>query len=136
MSALLHRSMFRALGPLVLIFCGLSHLALAQEQAAPKLSSFDPQVQQIVAKMTLDGKIGQMTQPDQDFVKDLTDIEKLYIGSVLSGGDSDPKEGNSREAWAAPCTNAVSRQRCGRDCAFHCCMVLMRFTATTTCWTR
>jgi beta-glucosidase len=114
MSVLLHRSMFRALGPLLLALCGLSHFALAQDHAAPGLSAFDPQVQKMLGQMTLDEKIGQMTQPDQDYVKDLTDIEKLFIGSVLSGGNSDPKEGNSREAWAAMyerCQQAALRTR-------------------------
>jgi beta-glucosidase len=50
--------------------------------------------------MTLDEKIGQMTQADQMFLKDPSDIETLFLGSILSGGDSDPKEGNSREAWS------------------------------------
>jgi beta-glucosidase len=27
------------------------------------------------------------------------DMQKYFIGSVLSGGDSDPKEGNSLQAW-------------------------------------
>ena len=55
--------------------------------------------------MTLDEKVGQMTQPDQLFLKSDEDIAKYYLGSVLSGGDSDPKEGNSLEAW----TNLVDR---------------------------
>jgi beta-glucosidase len=68
--------------------------------AQPKrLSSFDPQVKPLLAQMTLEEKIGQMTQPDQEFIKDLSDIEKYFIGSVLSGGGSDPKEGNSLQAW-------------------------------------
>jgi len=36
--------------------------------AAPsqkKLSSYDPQVKKLLARMTLDEKIGQMTQPDR-----------------------------------------------------------------------
>src|SRR5579863_6293891 len=67
---------------------------------APKpLSSFDPQVKPVLARMTLEEKIGQMTQPDQEFLKDPADIEKLFLGSVLSGGSSDPKEGNSLLAW-------------------------------------
>jgi beta-glucosidase len=49
--------------------------------------------------MTLDEKIGQMTQPEQDALKDPADIENLSIGSILSGGNSDPKEGNSLKAW-------------------------------------
>ena len=52
----------------------------------------------IVSKMTLAEKIGQMTQPDQQFLKDVSDIETLFVGSLLSGGDSDPKT-NSLEHW-------------------------------------
>src|SRR5690242_10128478 len=63
------------------------------------LSSFDPQVKPLVAQMTLEEKIGQMTQSEQDGMKDLSDVETYYIGSVLSGGSSDPKEGNSLQAW-------------------------------------
>jgi beta-glucosidase len=55
--------------------------------------------------MTLDEKVGQMTQPDQLFLKSDQDIAKYFLGSVLSGGDSDPKEGNSLEAW----TNLVDK---------------------------
>jgi len=64
-----------------------------------KLSSFDAQVTELLGKMTLDEKIGQMTQPDQMFLKSDDDIETYHLGSLLSGGDSDPKEGNSLEAW-------------------------------------
>src|SRR6202790_3865568 len=63
------------------------------------LSSFDPQVKPLVAQMTLAEKIGQMTQPDQEQIKDLADIENYFLGSILSGGSSDPKEGNSLQAW-------------------------------------
>ena len=50
--------------------------------------------------MTLEEKIGQMTQPEQEHVlANPGDIQKYFIGSVLSGGDSDPKEGNSLQAW-------------------------------------
>ena len=48
--------------------------------------------------MTLAEKIGQMTQPDQQFLKDVSDIETLFVGSLLSGGDSDPKT-NSLQDW-------------------------------------
>jgi beta-glucosidase len=40
-----------------------------------------------------------MTQPDQVFIKDPADIERYFVGSILSGGSSDPKEGNSLQAW-------------------------------------
>ncbi len=64
-----------------------------------RLSSFDPQIRPLLARMTLEEKIGQMTQPDQEFIKDPSDIEKYFVGSILSGGGSDPKEGNSLAAW-------------------------------------
>jgi beta-glucosidase len=64
-----------------------------------RLSSYDPQAKALLAKMTLDEKIGQMTQPDLSGLHDESDIENLFLGSVLSGGDADPKEGNSLAAW-------------------------------------
>jgi len=62
-------------------------------------SKSDSQVKELLARMTLEEKVGQMTQPEQSALKDPADIENLFIGSLLSGGDSDPKEGNSFEAW-------------------------------------
>src|SRR5580658_2283627 len=66
---------------------------------AKPLSSFDPQAKALLAQMTLEEKIGQMTQPDQESIKDLSDIERYFAGSVLSGDSSVPKEGNSLQAW-------------------------------------
>src|SRR6266516_4396451 len=78
----------------------LGGFLLAFAASAPKaLSSYDSQVKPLLAQMTLDEKIGQMTQPEQDALKDPADLENLFIGSVLSGGNSDPKEGNSLKAW-------------------------------------
>ena len=57
-------------------------------------------VSDLVRQMTLDEKIGQMTQPDQKFLKDPADVEALFLGSLLSGGDSDPPT-NSRADWRA-----------------------------------
>jgi len=74
----------------------------AVTSAAPKpraLSSYDAQVKPILARMTLVEKIGQMTQPEQSALKDPADIEHYFVGSLLSGGDSDPKEGNSLQSW-------------------------------------
>src|SRR5512136_2553638 len=76
-------------------------LTFAWVPLAPKrLCSYDPQAKELLSKMTLDEKIGQMTQPEQDRVlANPGDMQKYFIGSVLSGGDSDPKEGNSLQAW-------------------------------------
>jgi beta-glucosidase len=76
----------------------LVSISVAMAQPVP-LSTFDAKAKELLARMTLDEKIGQMTQPDQMYLKDPSDIETYFLGSVLSGGDSDPKAGNSREAW-------------------------------------
>jgi beta-glucosidase len=93
----------RAMAFLPAISCliGLFGLLALSRAAEPKnYSAFDSQVKPIVAQMTLEEKIGQMTQPELEYVKNnLDDIDKYFVGSVLSGGGSDPKEGNSLEAW-------------------------------------
>jgi beta-glucosidase len=83
-------------------------ILMAQTKPIP-LSSFDAKAKELLARMTLDEKIGQMTQADQLFVKDPSDIEKYFLGSILSGGDSDPKDGNSREAWINLATTIQAR---------------------------
>jgi beta-glucosidase len=86
-----------AIGVVALI-AAVSAITAAPE--TPKaLSSYDPQVKALLAKMTLEEKIGQMTQPEQGAIKDPNDIENYFVGSVLSGGDSDPEEGNSLIDW-------------------------------------
>ena len=64
------------------------------------LSSYDPQVNELLSRMTLEEKIGQMIQSDQELIKDPADIGRYFMGSVLSGGNSDPSAGNGLEAWA------------------------------------
>jgi beta-glucosidase len=87
--------------PVAVIVAMLIGIPLAVVSSGPKrLSSYDPQVKELLSKMTLDEKIGQMTQPEQGPVlKNAGDMQKYFIGSVLSGGDSDPAEGNSLQAW-------------------------------------
>jgi len=93
---------FRYVAVLGLAAVGAYFASQQMISAAPPakpLSSFDPQAKALLAQMTLDEKIGQMTQPDQESIKDLSDIERYFVGSILSGGSSDPKEGNSLQAW-------------------------------------
>ena len=89
----------------IVCLAGLGCLVATSQSGPRKLSSFDPRANALLANMTLDEKVGQMTQPDQLFLKSDSDIAKYFLGSVLSGGDSDPKEGNSLEAW----TNLIDR---------------------------
>ena len=119
-------------------FAGLLCLAATVSAGPPPkpLSSFDAQVKPLVARMTLDEKIGQMTQPDQEYLKDLSDIEDLFLGSILSGGSSDPKEGNTVENW----TDLYDRlqQHTAQDAArrSRCSTASTPCMATTTCWAR
>lgn len=72
----------------------------AQGPRSPKpLSSYDKQVNELLSKMTVEEKIGQMTQAEQDALKDVNDVGKYFLGSLLSGGNSDPKAGNSLNDW-------------------------------------
>ena len=71
--------------------------ALAAFSTRP-LSSYDRIVRQLIARMTLAEKVGQMTQAEQNALKE-GDIEKYFLGSLLCGGSSDPKAGNTLEAW-------------------------------------
>jgi beta-glucosidase len=73
--------------------------ALAQTATAVKLSSFDEEVRKLLSQLTLAEKVGQMTQVDQMYLHDLDDLQKYHIGSLLSGGDSDPKSGNDFQSW-------------------------------------
>jgi beta-glucosidase len=52
----------------------------------------------LLARMTLDEKIGQMVQVDSGALKDITVVQRYFIGSVLSGGNSDPPD-NRPETW-------------------------------------
>ncbi len=64
-----------------------------------EFSSFDKQVKPLLARMTLDEKLGQMTQAELDKLENLSDIATYFLGSVLSGGNADPKAGNGLDDW-------------------------------------
>jgi beta-glucosidase len=53
----------------------------------------------LLAVMTLEEKVGQMTQPARDYLGHESNITKYGLGSVLSGGGSGPRE-NTARAWA------------------------------------
>jgi beta-glucosidase len=59
----------------------------------------DRRVEDLLARMTLEEKIGQMTQAERGSVfDDPSQIAQLRLGSVLSGGGSTPPN-NTPEAW-------------------------------------
>jgi beta-glucosidase len=60
----------------------------------------EQRVEKLLACMTLDEKIGQMTQVEKNSIKP-GDIEKYFIGSILSGGGGSPTGNNTPEGWAS-----------------------------------
>jgi beta-glucosidase len=56
-------------------------------------------VEDLLGKMTMEEKVGQMTQADHSFIKKDEDVARYSLGSVLSGGNSDTPD-NSPRSWA------------------------------------
>lgn len=70
-----------------------------ESDSKSNFSRYDDQVKPLLAKMSLEEKVGQMTQAEADCLEDPNEIKNLFLGSVLSGGDSDPADGNSLKDW-------------------------------------
>jgi beta-glucosidase len=58
----------------------------------------DQRVAALLAEMTLDEKIGQMTQIENGSV-DPNGTARFLLGSVLSGGDGNPRAANTAQNW-------------------------------------
>lgn len=67
---------------------------LYRDPAAP----VEARVDDLLSRMTLEEKIGQMTQAERQFITP-DQVTKYFIGSVLSGGGSVPRP-NTAENWA------------------------------------
>ena len=59
--------------------------------------SVEARVEDLIVRMTIDEKIGQMTQVELGSIR-AGDITTYFIGSILSGGDGNPEE-NNPQAW-------------------------------------
>ena len=64
----------------------------------PSLPVMD-RVLDLLSYMTIEEKIGQMTQVDRQFLESDNDINTYYLGSLLSGGGSTPPK-NYPKSWA------------------------------------
>lgn len=73
-------------------------LLVATTISASAASATEERVEALLKQMTLAEKIGQMTQVDTAALPDKSHIQKYALGSVLSGGGSDPKD-NSPQSW-------------------------------------
>lgn len=64
--------------------------------------SIEERVEALMSKMTLQEKIAQMVQPEQNEASggaSPADVKRYGIGSVLSGGGSAPTTGNTADDW-------------------------------------
>jgi beta-glucosidase len=59
----------------------------------------EARVANLLSRMTLDEKIGQMVQADLDCVTNRQDIQTYGFGSMLSGGNSKPPGENNPQNW-------------------------------------
>lgn len=59
----------------------------------------ETRVDDLISRMSLAEKIGQMTLVEKGSIKP-SDIAELGIGGILSGGGGYPEEGNTPELWA------------------------------------
>ena len=80
-------------------FTSISFAGFSQVYLDPDAST-DARVDDLISRMTLEEKIGQMTQAERGGIEEsgYDDIEDYFIGSVLSGGGSSPSP-NTPEAW-------------------------------------
>jgi beta-glucosidase len=81
---------------------GASPVVVINAHGLPYLNAHLPVAQRVadlLGRMSLADKVGQMTQAERGAVGDGTDIAKYRLGSLLSGGGSTPTP-NTPTAWA------------------------------------
>lgn len=61
--------------------------------------TIDARIEDLMSRMTLEEKIGQMTQVDNLALSNPENIKTYFLGSVLSGGGSDPAPENTIQQW-------------------------------------
>jgi len=59
----------------------------------------EERVEDLLSRMTLEEKVGQMSQVERRYLISDDDITTYFLGSILSGGGSSPSS-NSPESWA------------------------------------
>jgi beta-glucosidase len=81
------------------LVAGASSALVRAASAGQAPSRFDGRVESLLARMSLEEKLGQMIQVDMNALKDKADVKNCFIGSVLSGGNSDPPD-ITAQGWA------------------------------------
>jgi len=79
--------------PVLLIAIAVFSVSIVFCSPKEKREQMDKKAEELLRQMTLEEKIGQMTQVDYIAIKNnLDDIKKYSIGSILCGGDSEPDD--------------------------------------------
>lgn len=94
--------------PFLLVFVLMLGIAPVTAQEAPDADETPPymdasldvetRVEDLLAQMTLDEKLGQMTLVEKDSIT-LDSVTEFFVGAILSGGGDYPTP-NTPEAWA------------------------------------
>ncbi len=97
-------------------FFGLIFIILLLSLNIPPINGateFDLKVLNLLQQMTLEEKIGQMTQADRTSIADVNDIQKYGLGALLSGGDSNPPNTTPEQMadWVDQCQFAALQSR-------------------------
>ncbi len=93
------RKILRSLAVICLLLATSGEALRAQTYLDPE-APIDARVADLLSLMTLEEKVGQMTQADHAAVGNPYDVQSYYLGSILSGGSSDPAAGNDAVHWA------------------------------------
>ncbi len=80
---------------LTLLVTAIQHPDVSRAEETP-----EARAKALLAQMTLEEKIGQMTLIEKDSLKDPNDVTKYMLGGVLSGGGGSPRP-NDAKNWAA-----------------------------------
>lgn len=82
-----------------LLACGREPASTPSPAPSPVTPAVSARVAALLSRMTLDEKLGQMTQIDRGSLRSDADIATYALGSIISGGGSTP-DPNTPEAWA------------------------------------
>jgi len=85
-----YKSIFRWIAPLLGLLATMTPLNASADSAAEQNLQPGERAHSLLARMSLEEKIGQMMQVDMNALKDKSDVKNYFLGSVLSGGNSDP----------------------------------------------
>lgn len=92
--------LFRTACYLTFLTISIFFLSCNKDETDPDSElNIDERVNKLLSQMSLEEKIGQMTQVERNSLDRIEDIRDFYIGSLLSGGGSAPSN-NTAQGWA------------------------------------